>query len=154
MWMTFEQMSLVLRLYGLWFHLFCVFFFSLVFTLVGWSGGSSSLLVTSPLVCEGSQTPALVISPLVCGGSLSAGVPWLVTPLCGMGNPAFGVLTGDSSLGLQGELASASAVGDSTSWSLGSESDGDSSSLLRGMDALLSVFTWGLPWRQLKAVSL
>ena len=60
------------------------------------------------------------------------------------GGLASGVLADDSSLGLKGELASASAVGDST-W-LWLESDGDSSSLDlgRGIETPLNILTWGL----------
>ena len=69
--------------------------------LVGWSGESSPLLATPPLVCVGSHTSSVLVTPpLVCRGSPSPGVPWLVTPLCGEGSPASGVLAGDSSSGL------------------------------------------------------
>ena len=55
--------------------------------------------------------------PLVCEGSPSAGVPWFVIPpLVFKGSLTSGVLAGDSSSGLWGELASASTVGVSA-WS-------------------------------------
>ena len=83
-----------------------------------------------------------MIPPLVCKGSLAADG-----------------LTGDFSSGLRGELVSAlvvGVVGDSASMALRSESDGDSSSVEggKGMEMLLSVFTWVLPCSQLKAASL
>ena len=139
--------------------------YSLVLALmVSWSGGSlsllviplpesqaSSTLVTPPLLLGSLASLALMIPPQGCGGSPVSGM--LVTPLlvC-RGSPASGLLAGDNSR-LWGESASASAVGDSCL----SESElvGDSSSLLgEGLDTLLSVLTWDLLWRQLKAVSL
>ena len=70
--------------------------------------------MTPPVVCEGSQTSSVLLTPpLVHEWSLSAGV-----------------LAGYSSMGLWGELVSASAIGDS--YSLESELFGDSLSLLMG----------------------
>ena len=134
--------------------------------MVSWSGGSSSLWVTTPL---GSQESAVLVTPPLLLGSLASWVlvippqgcreslvfGMLVTPplVCGRSQASV-LLAGDNS-GLWGELISTSAVG-GDSCSLESELVGDSSSLVmwRGIDMLLSVFTWGLLWRQLKAVSL
>ena len=86
-----------------------------------------SSLVLAPGSWPGGSSSLLVIPFLVCKGSQISDV-----------------LTCDSSLGLQRELASASAGGDFT-W-LWSESVGDSSSLElgRGIEMLLSILTWRL----------
>ena len=116
--------------------------------VVSWSGLSLSLLVSPLLGCQASLV--LVTPPLLLGSLISL---VLLTPsLVCEGSLASGLLAGDNSR-LWGELATASAVGDSCS----SESElvGDSSSLMgRGMNTLLSVLTSGLMWRQLKAASL
>ena len=132
------------RLYGLWVHFWTLLFCLLVFTLEGsWSGWSSvQLVISASLVIGGSQTSSLVTLTLVCKGGL----------VCG-------VVAGNSSSGLWRESASALVVvfvGNSTSVSSRSESDGDSSSLEggRGMEMLLSVFTWGLLCSWFKAALL
>ena len=113
-------------------------------TLSGsWSGHSFLELVTPGSVVRG-QTSLSLVAPVV--GTWSS---LLVTPpqVCEE-SPLSGVPAGDTSSGVCGESASASgAVGDSTSWS--SESIGDSSSLVigRGINTLLSAFTWALLWR-------
>ena len=118
--------------------------------VVSWSGGSLSLLVT-PLLGRWASS-ALVTPHQICRESQVSGM--LVTPPLVFGrSPASGLLSGYNSR-LWGESALSSAVG--ASFSSESELVGDSSSLLggRGMDTLLSVLTWGLPWRQLKAALL
>ena len=78
----------------------------------------------------------------------------LVTPpMACKGESGFRSAAGDRSLGLRGELASASAVDDS--YMAESELFGNSSSPRgRGIDPVLSVLTWGLLQRWLKAASL
>ena len=132
--------------------------------MVSWSGKSLSLLVTPllgswtslalvtpPLLLGSLASSALVTPPQVCGVSQASCT--LVTPPWSVGwSLASGLLAGDNS-GLWGELALASAVGDScllvrASWLLLVTTEG------RGMDTLLSILTWGLLWRWLKAASL
>ena len=109
------------------------------------NGGSSTVARESSIFGAGDSSPGLQGESVVWYiGDSSLGL-WV--------SPASGLLTGDNS-GLWGESASASTVG--VSCSSESELVGDSSSLLggRGMDTLLSVLTWDLPWRWLKAASL